>query len=85
MPVRMTVLHAEDHERLLRKVAHEAVERFVCCTNKVGATMVPGLFDPAEIAGRRLSDVRVYYSRRSGPSNGGMSRPIAKGSVALLI
>ena len=29
--------------------------------------MVPALFDPAEVAGRRLSDVRVYYSRRSGP------------------
>jgi hypothetical protein len=67
MPVRMTVLHAEDHERLLRKMAHEAGERFVCCTNKIGATMVPGLFNPAEIAGRRLSDVRVYYSRQSGP------------------
>ncbi len=67
MPVRMTILQAEDHERLLRKVAHEAGERFVCCTNKVGATMVPGLFNPAEIAGRRLGDVRVYYSRRSGP------------------
>lgn len=67
MPVRMTVLHAEDHERLLRRVAHEAGERFVCCTNKLGATMVPGLFNPAEIAGRRLNDVRVYYSRRSGP------------------
>jgi phosphatidylserine/phosphatidylglycerophosphate/cardiolipin synthase-like enzyme len=67
MPVRMTVLCAEDHERLLRKVAHEAGERFVCCTNKVGATMVPGLFNPAEIAGRRLGDVRVYYSRQSGP------------------
>ena len=29
--------------------------------------MVPGLFNPAEIAGRRLDDVRVYYSRPSGP------------------
>jgi hypothetical protein len=67
MPVRMTILQADDHERLLRQVAHEADERFVCSTNKVGATMVPGLFNPAEIAGRRLSDVRVYYSRRSGP------------------
>lgn len=67
LPVRMTVLHADDHERLLRKVAHDAGERFVCCTNKVGATMVPALFNPAEIAGRRLNDVRIYYSRRSGP------------------
>jgi hypothetical protein len=67
MPVRMTILRAEDHEQLLRKVAHEAGKRFVCSTNKLGATMVPGLFNPAEIAGRRLSDVRVYYSRPSGP------------------
>ncbi|SEP49506.1 PLD-like domain-containing protein [Methylobacterium sp. ap11] len=29
--------------------------------------MVPALFDPAEVAGRRISDVRIYYSRRSGP------------------
>jgi hypothetical protein len=67
VPVRMTILQADDHERLLRKVAHEADERFVCCTNKVGATMVPGLFNPAEIAGRRLDDVRIYYSRQTGP------------------
>jgi hypothetical protein len=67
MPVRMTVLHAEEHEQLLRKVAHEASQRFVCCTNRLGATMVPALFNPAEIAGRRLKDVRVYYSRLSGP------------------
>lgn len=64
---KLTVLRAGDHERLLRVAAHEAKERFVCCTNKVGANMVPGLFDPAEVAGRRLGDVRVYYSRRSGP------------------
>ncbi|WP_024577599.1 MULTISPECIES: hypothetical protein [unclassified Afipia] len=67
IPVRMTILQADDHERLLRRVAHEADERFVCCSNRVGATMVPGLFNPAEIAGRRLGDVRVYYSRSSGP------------------
>jgi hypothetical protein len=67
IPVQMSILQADDQERLLRKVAHEADERFVCCTNKVGAPMVPGLFNPAEIAGRRLDDVRVYYSRQTGP------------------
>jgi len=67
IPVLMRILEADDHERLLRTVAHDAEERFVCCTNKLGATMVPGLFNPAEIAGRRLEDVRVYYSRRSPP------------------
>ena len=64
---RLTVLHVADHERVLRLAAHEAQQRFVCCTNKVGANMVPALFDPAEVAGRRLNDVRIYYSRRSGP------------------
>ncbi len=63
----LTILHAADHERLLRVAAHEAQQRFVCCTNKVGANMVPALFDPAEVAGRRLGDVRIYYSRRTGP------------------
>jgi phosphatidylserine/phosphatidylglycerophosphate/cardiolipin synthase-like enzyme len=64
---KLTILHAADHERLLRVAAHDAQQCFVCCTNKVGANMVPALFDPAEVAGRRLSDVRIYYSRRSGP------------------
>lgn len=64
---RLTVLYSADHQRLLRLAAHDAQERFICCTNKIGANMVPALFDPAEVAGRRLSDVRVYYSRRSGP------------------
>ncbi|WP_342029934.1 hypothetical protein [Devosia insulae] len=62
---RITVLYAHEHERLLRAAAHEASTRFICCTNKVGSTMVPGLFNPAEVAGRRLDDVRVYYSRQS--------------------
>ena len=63
----LTVLNAADHERALRAAAHDAQQRFVCCTNKVGANMVPALFDPAEVAGRRLRDVRIYYSRRTGP------------------
>ena len=67
IPVRMSILQADDHERLIRRVAHEAEERFVCCTNKVGGPMVPAIFNPAEIAGRRLDDVRVYYSRQTGP------------------
>ncbi|WP_027053668.1 phospholipase D-like domain-containing protein [Mesorhizobium erdmanii] len=63
----LTILLAADHQRLLRAAAHDAQQRFICCTNKVGANMVPALFDPAEVAGRRLSDVRIYYSRRTGP------------------
>lgn len=64
----LTVLYADDHERSLRTAAHESTESFVCCTNKVGAPMVPALFNPAEVAGRRIEDVRVYFSRYAGPT-----------------
>jgi hypothetical protein len=67
IPVRMKILMAHEQQRLLREIAHDANERLVCCTNKVGAVMVPALFNPAEIAGRRIDDVRVYYSRHTGP------------------
>ena len=30
--------------------------------------MVPALFNPAEVAGRRINDVRVYFSRYTGPT-----------------
>lgn len=66
-PAVMTILSAHEHERVLRSAAHEAEHRFVCCTNRAGATMVPGVFNPAHVAGQRINDVRVYYSRRSGP------------------
>ncbi|NTH16652.1 hypothetical protein G6L99_31560 [Agrobacterium rhizogenes] len=63
----MRILHAADHNRLLRIAAHDAKTRFICCTNRVGANMVPALFDPAEVAGQRLDEVSIYYSRRGGP------------------
>lgn len=65
---RLRVVEAPEHDQLLRQAAHDAASRFVCCTNKMGANMVPALFNPAEIAGRRLHDVRVYYSRYTGPT-----------------
>lgn len=64
----LTVLYADDHERVLRAAAHDATQRFICCTNKVGAPMVPAVFNPAEVAGRRIADVRVYFSRYTGPT-----------------
>lgn len=64
---RMTVLRSHEHEHILRLAAHDAKHRFVCCTNKLGAPMVPAVFNPTHVAGQRLGDVRVYYSRRSGP------------------
>lgn len=67
IPTQMRILHAADHNRLLRIAAHDAKTRFICCTNRVGANMVPALFDPAEVAGQRLNEVSIYYSRRGGP------------------
>ncbi|GGA65282.1 phospholipase D-like domain-containing protein [Pelagibacterium lentulum] len=61
----LTILQAHEHEQLLRNAAHRAEKRFVCITNRMGVTVVPGLLNPAEVAGRRLEDVRVFYSRRS--------------------
>ena len=64
---RFSVVYSADHEALLRRAAHDAKRRFICCTHMLGAPMVPALFTPAEVAGRRLEDVRVLYSRQTGP------------------
>ncbi|MEO5868032.1 MAG: hypothetical protein ABIS14_05855 [Sphingomonas sp.] len=64
----LTLVYAHEHEQLLRTAAHDATHRFVCCTNKLGAPMVPALFNPAEVAGRRIADARVYFSRYTGPT-----------------
>lgn len=63
----LTVVYADEHEQLLRIAAHDASDRFICCTIKMGAPMVPGVFNPAEVAGRRIKDARVYFSRYTGP------------------
>lgn len=64
----LTLIYADEHEQLLRTAAHDARHRFVCCTNKLGAPMKPGVFNPAEVAGRRIADARIYYSRYTGPT-----------------
>lgn len=56
-----------DHLPLLRKAAHSAKHRFVCLSHKLGAPMYSNLFDPAQIAGKRIEDVRAYYSLPTGP------------------
>lgn len=64
---RLSIVYAADHEVLLRQAAHDAQKRFVCCSHRLGAPMVPALFTPAEVASRRLEDVRILYSRQTGP------------------
>lgn len=66
--VELMVVFADEHEQLLRIAAHDASDRFICCTNKMGAPMVPAVFNPAEVAGRRIEDARVYFSRYTGPT-----------------
>lgn len=56
-----------DHLPLLRTAAHSAKHRFVCFSHKLGAPMYSNLFDPAQIAGQRIEDVRTYYSLPTGP------------------
>lgn len=63
----LTILRADQHQRLLRHVAHTAQERFICITHRLGANSVPALLNPAEIAGGRLDDVNIYYSRQMQP------------------
>lgn len=82
----MRILHASDHNRLLRVAAHDAKTRFICCTDRVGANMVPALFDPAEVASQRLDEVSIYYSRRGGPVKRGHvsdHRERLKGAVGI--
>ncbi|WP_342447348.1 phospholipase D-like domain-containing protein [Methylobacterium platani] len=67
LKARFSVVYSADHDALLRRAAHDAKKRFICCTHRLGAPMVPALFTPAEVAGRRLEDVRVLYSRQTGP------------------
>lgn len=63
----LTILRADQHQRLLRHVAHTAQERFVCISHRLGANSVPALLNPAEVAGGRLDDVNIYYSRQMKP------------------
>lgn len=86
IPATMRILHAADHNLLLRVAAHDAKTRFICCTNRVGVNMVPALFDPAEVASQRLDEVSIYYSRRGGPVKRGHvnhHRDRLKGNVGI--
>lgn len=56
-----------DHLPLLRTAAHSAKHRFVCLSHKLGAPMYSNLFDPAQVAGQRIEDVRAHYSLPTGP------------------
>lgn len=65
--VTMRILAADDHLPLLRRVAHEARERMVVMTHRMGQPMMQNVLDPAKAASERIADVRAFYSLPSGP------------------
>ncbi|MFN8683595.1 hypothetical protein ACDP63_21025 [Paracoccus sp. P2] len=67
MEVTMRILAADDHLPLLRHVAHEARERMVVMTHRMGQPMTQNVLDPAKAASERIADVRTFYSLPSGP------------------
>lgn len=67
MQVTMRILAADDHLPLLRRVAHDARERMVVMTHRMGQPMMQNVLDPAKAASERIADVRAFYSFPSGP------------------
>jgi hypothetical protein len=67
MEVTMRILAADDHLPLLRRVAHEAQERMVVMTHRMGQPMKQNVIDPAKAASERIAEVRAFYSLPSGP------------------
>ena len=65
--VTMQILAADDHLPLLRRVAHEARERMVVMTHRMGQPMMQNVLDPAKAASERIAEVRAFYSLPSGP------------------
>lgn len=65
-PVSLRILSATDHLPLLRRAAHDASERLVVMTHRMGAPMIQNVFDPAQLASERISTVQALYSVPSG-------------------
>ena len=63
----LRILAAPDHLPLLRRAAHDAAERLVVMTHRMGSPMIQNVFDPAEVASKRIETVQALYSVPSGP------------------
>ncbi|OWY08403.1 hypothetical protein B6V74_14780 [Thioclava sp. F42-5] len=66
IPVSLRILAAPDHLPLLRRAAHDAGERLVVMTHRMGSPMIQNVFDPAHLASERISTVQALYSVPSG-------------------
>lgn len=66
IPATLRILAAPDHLPLLRRAAHDAVERLVVMTHRMGSPMIQNVFDPAQVASERITTVQALYSVPSG-------------------
>lgn len=64
--VTLRILAATDHLPLLRRAAHDSLERFVVMTHRMGSSMIQNIFDPAQVASERIAGVQALYSVPSG-------------------
>nr|WP_282568938.1 phospholipase D-like domain-containing protein [Aliiroseovarius sp. S2029] len=62
IPVSLRILAASDHLPLLRRAAHDADERLVVMTHRMGSPMIQNVFDPAQLASERIATVQALYS-----------------------
>lgn len=65
---RMRVVHAHEHEPLLRRVAHGGHHRVMVATHRLGAPMVPAVFNPLRASKVDVGSHHVLYSRVAGPT-----------------
>jgi len=66
VPATLRILTAPDHLPLLRRAAHDAFERLVLMTHRLGSPMIQNVFDPAQVASERIATVQAFYSVPSG-------------------
>lgn len=64
----MKLVLAHQHDPLLRKVAHGKHHQIMCASHRLGATMVPAIFNPLRTNQLDVGERRVLYSRVSGPT-----------------
>ena len=66
IPATLRILAAPDHLPLLRRAAHDADERLVVMTHRMGSPMIQNVIDPAQVASERIEIVQALYSVPSG-------------------
>lgn len=65
---RMRIVRAHEHDPLLRSVAHERPSRVMCASARLGANMVPAVFNPFQESQVDVGEAHILYSRLGGPT-----------------